>query len=492
MSIMMFWRFLLCLLFGALLPLSFAPFNLYSVAFFSPAFLLYFWLKSTPRQAMLQGFLFAFGNFGVGISWIYISIHYFGNTSPFLAIFLTLFVIVLMSLHFAIFGYLFRKGFQKKSIVIQCVLVFPALWVLMEWVNTAILGFPWLLLGYSQLTTPLRGLAPIIGVYGLSLSVAMISGAMVLLAVQQQFRTHLLCFGIVILWIGTGFLFQHYLWTAPVGNPFKTSLIQGNIPQSIKWDPNFALHNINVYYELTLKQLNSQLIIWPEGALPVTAEDVPQLIDQLSQLAKQGHTTLIFGTTSKHKSTNRYYNAIFMLGQNEGHYLKRHLVPFGEFTPFPYIIKPLAEKFHIDLSDLSEGPKSQPPLQFNSITIAPFICYEVTFPELVLNSAENTEVLLTVSDDSWFGRSIALAQHLQMAQMRSLEMGRYMLLATNTGITAIISAQGNLVVGAPIDTQTVITHDVVPMNGKTPLMRWHYYPLFVIIGLMLFVGLLWA
>ncbi len=485
----MLWRILFTLLAGALLPIAFAPFNIYSLAFFAPALLLYYWLKSTPKQALLLGFIFGCGFFGTGISWVYISIHYFGNASTLLATFLTACVIVLMSLHIAIFGYLFRKLFQKKSLSVQCLLVFPALWVLFELLNTAILGFPWLLLGYSQITNPLKGLAPIIGVHGLSLCVAMISGALVLLITEKRFKTHILSFGVIILIVGSGLIFKDHTWTRPSGKPFKASLIQGNIPQAIKWNPDFVLQNINVYTKLTTKHLDSKLIVWPEGAVPVTAEDIPQFTQQLDTLAKQHNTTIIFGAPSENKKNKRFYNALFMLGNYQGKYLKRHLVHYGEYVPFAAIIRPIDKKLDLIVpQDLSHGPKNQPLLKFNGISIAPFICYEVAYPQLVLNSAENSQLLLTASDDSWFGKSLALTQQLQMSQMRALETGRYMLLATNTGITAFISPTGKILKGAAIDKREVITSDVTPMSGKTPLMRWHYYPIYILIGCFLLIS----
>ena len=182
-------------------------------------------------------------------------------------------------------------------------------------------------------------------------------------------------------------------------------------------------------------------------------------------------------------------NAVFMIGSGHGKYLKRALVPYGEYTPLPWLTKPLAKKFNLALSDISSGPDKQAPLQLNGISIAPFICYEVTFPQLVLKSAEDTQLLLTVSDDSWFGKSIALTQHLQMAKMRALETGRYMLMATNTGITAIISPLGKILHGAEINKQTVVSGFVSAMRGKTPLMIWGYYPIFAIGALMLLATL---
>ena len=345
-------------------------------------------------------------------------------------------------------------------------------------------------MGYSQLTTPLKGLAPIIGVYGLSLVTALIAGALVLLSTKQtrfiKFISLLLIFGS----IGLGWIFKNHAWTKPIGNPIKASLIQGNIPQTIKWDASYVMKNINVYKNLTFENLSSQLIVWPEGAFPIYAQDAKKFIQQLGALAKKNHSNIIFGVPILNTKTQQYYNGLLLIGDNQGEYLKRHLVPFGEYIPLQSIFGKAMQYFKIPMSGFSQGPAHQADLIINNIRIAPFICYEIAFPNEVLNSAENSELLLTLSDDSWFGRSIALAQHLQMAQMRSLETGRYQLLSTNTGITAFISPFGKILKGAPIDKRVVITDDVQPMIGKTPLMMWHYYPVMGLIIVMLMMAMM--
>lgn len=479
---------LFALISGSLLPLAFAPFNFYSLAFFIPALLLYYWLQCSPKQAALLGLIFGCGFFGTGISWIYISIHQFGNTSIVLAALLTALVVITMSLHFVLVGYLHRKCFRYKSKATQCLLAFPALWLLLTFLNIKTLGFPWLLLGYSQLTSPLRNLAPIIGVHGISFFILFVSGALVLFATSKQKKIHLLPLSIIIFIVGASLTLGDHLWTKRDGKPIKVSLIQGNIPQKIKWDAAFLSDNINVYKKLTQKNWGSQLVVWPEGALPVVVQDIPGFMQSLNQTAIDHNTTIITGAPYKNKKTQKYYNAIVMTGKNHGHYLKRHLVPFGEYTPFQSIFKPLAKKFHIPLSDLSHGPKKQGLLQFNQTSIAPFICYEIVFPSLVLDAVKGSNILLAISDDSWFGDSIALPQHLQMAQMRSLETGRYLLLATNTGITAFISPLGNILKSAQVNKREVISRNITPMSGTTPLMQWHYIPVFSLCILLILLS----
>lgn len=487
----MIWLMLASLLSGALLPLAFSPFNIYSVAFILPAILLFIWLRSNAKKAFWLGWLFGIGFFGTGASWIYISIHDFGNSNSFLAGLITFIFVIWMGSYFALFGYVFRKFFSRLSESKQCLLIFPALWVLFEYLRSVLFtGFPWILLGYSQLTTPLQGLAPLVGVYGLSLITALIAGSLVLLATKQKPIIKIIALICIFGTIGLGWIFKGHLWTKPIGNPIKASLIQGNIPFNVKWDETYVMQNINVYKNLTFDHLSSQLIVWPEGAFPVYAQDAEKFIRELGALARKNHSNIIFGVPILNQQTQQYYNGLLLIGDNQGEYLKRHLVPFGEYIPLQSIFGKAMHYFQIPMSGFSRGPKNQPDLKINQIRIAPFICYEIAFPNEVLNAAEHSELLLTLSDDSWFGKSIALAQHLQMAQMRSLETGRPQLLSTNTGITAFISPLGKILKGAPIDQRVVITSDIQPMTGKTPLMWWRYYPVMGMVVLMLVCVLL--
>ncbi|MCX7121248.1 MAG: apolipoprotein N-acyltransferase [Gammaproteobacteria bacterium] len=483
----MIWVSFISLFIGALLPLAFSPFDIYSMAFIIPAILLFVWKKASPKKAFITGWLFGLGFFGTGTSWIFISIHAFGNASTALAALITFLFVAVLAFYPATLGYVFQRYFSRYSDIKKCLLIYPALWVLWEYCRSEFFtGFPWLLLGCTQLTTPLKGLLPVIGTYGLSLIVTVISGALVLLATKQSRFTKIICFVIVFGLIGTGWVLENHAWTKPVGLPIKTSLIQGNIPQEVKWNPAYVMQNINIYKNLTFAHFSSELIVWPEGAFPVYAQDAEKFIHQLGQLAKKNNSNIIFGVPIQNGKND--YNGLLLIGDNQGQYLKRHLVPFGEYTPFYSVFGKAMSYFNIPMSAFSEGPRNQPELKINKIQISPFICYEIAFPIRVLSRAENSEFLITLSDDSWFGKSIALAQHLQMAQVRSLETGRYQLLSTNTGITAVISPFGDIIKGAPIDQRVVITEDVQPMTGETPLMVWRYYPVAGLIILMLLLG----
>ena len=470
-----FFYYLMILLVGALLTLAFAPFHIYSLSFILPAILLYWWLNATPKKSFFIGWIFGFGFFIASCSWIYISLHQFGNAPVWLAGAVTVLFMLILGLYFGLLGYVFKKFFARATLAAQCLFIFPVLWVVIEALrSTLVTGFPWVLLGYAQIDTPIRGLAPLMGVYGLSFVTAMMSGALVLLFTRQSRSLKITSLVLIFGWIGLGWAFSHHAWTKPIGKPLQVSLIQGDIPIDMKWNASSILKNINVYQTLTFQHWDSQLIVWPEGALSVYPQEAKSFISNLNQLAKKHHSNVLFGIPIFHENTKDYFNGLLLIGDNQGKYLKRHLVPFGEYIPMPSIFGKLMSYFQIPMSDFSKGPEKQAPLQIGSIQIAPFICYEIAFSNQVLRYAENSNLLLTISDDAWFGKSIALAQHLQMAQMRSLETGRAQLLDTNTGITAFISPLGEIIKGAPIGERVVITSDVQPMAGKTPLMRWRY------------------
>jgi len=432
---------LLTLFAGALLSLAFAPFNFYSLAFIAPAALLFIWLRSTPWQATYRGFLFGLGFFGVGTSWIYISIHNFGNASVPLAVFITGLFIVAMALYPAAQGYLFRQLFQHKSLTVQCLFVFPATWLIFEglraWLFT---GFPWLSLGYSQVTTPLLAFTPLFSVYGVSLAVCFISGALVMLAASIKSIgmkvTAVIVIGVLMF---SGWILKDRSWTQPAGKSITISLVQGNIPQRMKWQPDQLINILNIYKNLTEKLWNSQLIVWPEAAVPTFPQGVKKYYTQMNKLARQHGDYLIIGSPIYDPTTQKFYNGLQMIGRGKGRYLKRHLLPFGEYTPLTSIFGSLMKKLNIPMSNFSRGPEDQKPLRIGNYNIAAFICYEIAFSREVLRHAKNTQLLINISDDSWFGHSIALDQQVEMAQFRALEIGRPTLLSTNTGITAIIN-----------------------------------------------------
>jgi len=477
---------LLALISGALLPLAFAPFNGFPLSFICITALLFVWLRSTPWQAFWRGFIFGIGFFAVGSSWIYISIHTYGNASSALSGLITAIFIVIMAIFPATLGLFFTWVFKQSRLAIKCLLAFPAMWVVWEWLRSWVFsGFPWLFLGYSQIHSPLRGYAPLIGVYGVSFIVVFIAACLLLLFHHKDIKIKIISVSSIIILFGVGASISTFQWTKPSSKKITVSLVQGNVKQSMKWDMNYLLHILKVYRNETERHWKSDIIVWPEGAIPVVQNQIPSFFNLINSEAEKHHTAVILGTLTTNSKTKQFYNSMVVLGNGKGTYLKRQLVPFGEYTPLKKLFFPLAKKLDIPMSDLSPGPWHQPTLMAAGITIAPYICYEIAYPIKALNSIRDKQLIVTISDDSWFGNSIASPQQLQIAKMRALETGRYLLYANNTGITAIINPNGKVLKMAPTNQQLVLTGTVQPVDGSTPLMRWNYYPMLGIIILCL-------
>ncbi len=473
---------------GALLSLAFAPFNLYALAILCPALLLISWLWVSPLRAFLRGELFGIGFFGISISWVYVSLHVFGHASHFVSVLLTALLILFMALFPAVLGVLLTKFFPKNNLF-KLLLIFPNLWVLLEWVRSWLLtGFPWLFLGYSQVATPLRGLAPVTGIYGISWAVAFSSSLLVVLFVFARKKLGLTLM-IIVLFIGVwslGFALTHIQWTQPIGPATKVSLVQGNIPTQIKWDEAHTIASLNLYEKLTYPLQDNQIIVWPEAAIAYPLNQAEGFINKLNDKLKSQNSALITGIPVD--QDNRFYNGAIAIGNGTGIYLKQHLVPFGEYIPLRFLLEWFGNYLQIPMSDFSSGSHHQPLIIANGIPVATYICYEIAFPELVLRSLPEGQLLITLSDDSWFGKSFAAAQHVEIAQMRALETGRYLLMSTNDAITAIINPQGKVIAFAPLYQVAVLTGTIHAMIGSTPWMKMGSYPILLIMLMLIIVG----
>lgn len=487
---------LAALILGALLTLSFAPYGLFPLAIFCPLGLLLLWRNTTAREACLLGFLFGLGFYGTGVYWVYISMHFFGGVPVALSILFAVVFVSYLALFPSLSGYALQRFFPKPT-TINLTLAFPAIWVFSEWARSFLFtGFPWLFLGYSQTNSPLRGYAPLLSVYAVSLTTLMTSG--LLLSAYEQLKTRngsllnwrfLACLG---LWI-VGSLFAKIPWTHPQGDPINISLVQGNIPQSIKWSPQHLQLSLNRYESLT-KPLwaKNHLIIWPEAAVPLPLQEAQDYIEKLDEQAKAADATLVLGIPIQAEDNLNYYNAIITLGAEHDLYLKRHLVPFGEYTPFLNVLFPLLSFMDIPMSDLISGKMQQPFLKVNGIKILSSICYEIGFPELMHTADKTVGMLLTITNDAWFGKSAAQAQHFQMAIMRAIELQRPVIALGNDGISAIITPEGKVKSIAPSYEVAVLNTTVQARSGLTPWMRNGMDPMLVILVLFLVVATLKA
>lgn len=480
---------LLATLAGALTTLALAPFDIWSLALLSIA-LLYLGLRDlSPRQALWRGWCYGFGLFVAGTSWIYVSIHDYGAASAPLATFLTLVFCAGVALFFALPGWLWARWLRRNEAPLADALAFAALWLAQEvfrgWFLT---GFPWLYAGYSQLNGPLAGLAPVGGMWLVSFVLALTAALLVNLS-RLRSRKLFLVIGLVLLvapWVA-GLGLKGLAWTEPAGAPLKVAAMQGNVAQQMKWDPEQLNAHLALYRDMTFSAQPVDLIVWPETAIPVLKEFAEGYLGVMGRFANERQAALITGVPIRQvdeQGAKRYYNGISIVGQGHGTYLKQKLVPFGEYVPLQDVLRGLIAFFDLPMSDFARGPADQPLLVAKGYQIAPYICYEVVYPEFAASLAAQSQILLTVSNDTWFGTSIGPLQHLQMAQMRALEAGRWMIRATNNGVTGLIDPFGKLAVQIPQFQRGVLYGKVVPMQNLTPYLKWRSWPLAILCGLL--------
>ncbi|WP_461481146.1 apolipoprotein N-acyltransferase [Porticoccus sp.] len=478
------------LLIGAVLPLALAPWNWWPIGILSTAGLVTLLRDLSSRDCFWRSFWFGLGLFGTGVSWVFVSIHDHGQASIPLAALLTALFVIALALVFALPFSLYGAGLNRSAGAM--VLTFPAIWVLGEWWRGWIFsGFPWLYLGYAHTDTWLSGWAPLTGVLGISWIAALCGALLGIAAVPRQkftfSNTGLLA---ILLWLG-GWYLQSLPWTKPVGEPLSIGIIQPALPLPTKWDSTQLNQILELYREDTAPLLGNDLVIWPESAIPTFADQVQPFLASMAASALDRDTALIIGIPTRNGRDPLYYNSVIGLGDGSGSYHKQHLVPFGEYVPFEQWLRGLIAFFDLPMSSFSPGPAGQSPITANGIAIATAICYEIVFPDLVARSANDANLLLTVSNDTWFGHSIGPQQHFQMARMRALENRKPLIRATNDGITALVNTRGQVVAIAPAFSREVLTGYLNPHTGQTPFSKWGSLPVLGF-SLLLVIGIAWS
>ncbi len=468
----------IALMAGALLPLAFAPFGLYPVAFFSLATLFWIWFDSTPRHAALFGLLFGLGQFGVGVSWVYVAIHIFGHAAAPLAALLTALFVITLALFPAVAGYMvaqLRWRMKGASSGWLLLLLMPLIWALFEWIRGWIFtGFPWLGIGYSQIDSPLRGWAPIVGIYGLNWLVALTAGALVWwLKDRQTGRLNRGAIAVVITALASGQALSYIDWTEATGKKLSVALVQGNVAQESKWSREGLQRRLDRYVEMSRPlQGRYDLIVWPENAITQFYHRLEDgFFNPLGEGARAQGSEIVMGVPVQ-RSDGRYHVSMVVAGDAARQYYKRHLVPFGEFLPLDGLLRGLIDFFNMPMSDFAGGPELQPPLSVAGTLAALSICYEDLFGEGYLSQLPEAEILLNGSNNGWYGDSLAAHQHLEIARMRSLELGRWTVRATTNGISVIIDPHGVITHRSAQFEPAVVTGEVQPMQGSTPYIIW--------------------
>ncbi|MGF1528070.1 MAG: apolipoprotein N-acyltransferase [Candidatus Competibacterales bacterium] len=491
------WREALACAAGGATALAFAPIHQVYAAIFGPAVLFALWRGLGVWRAARVGLGYGLGLFGVGVSWVYVSLHTFGQAPVAFAALATVLLVAFMALYLALLGVGFAVLAPRPGLP-RLLGVVPALWVLLEALRSHLFtGFPWLLVGYSQIDTPLGELAPWGGVYLVSWATIFTAGGLVALGeavIRRHWRQGLgLVLAVGLVW-GAGALASQVRWTTPHGAPQAVTLIQGNVDARQRWGAGGLQAILDHYLALSYRfGADSPLVVWPELAIPLLYEQLPRdYLVQLDRLTAGGERGLLLGIADGSWMTGAIYNAMVGVGNVSGRYYKRQLVPFGEYLPLRWAFGLFHQWVEIPMADFTPGPAVQDPIEVGDQPVGMAICYDAAYGHLLRRGIETARWLVTVSNDAWFGDSLAPAQHLQIARMRAKELERPMARATNTGISAFIDERGRVMDRTRQFVATGLTGTLQPRQGLTPLGRFGDGGVFALVVLTLGAGILAA
>lgn len=468
---------------GALLPLAFAPFHYWVLAPLCLAGLFLTLEGADSKRAFVNALAFGLPCFFGGTYWTFISVSVFYGAPVALGIAATVGLVVALTLFFAI-AIAIAARFVRLEGELGMLVAMPAVWVLAEWCrNWMFSGFGWLSIGYSQSDTWLMAFAPVAGLHGVSLAVALTAAAIGMwLRARPGVRSR--CVAVVALLWGGAWLLHGMRWTQPGPTFLNIAIAQAAVPQDQKWLPEQYVPTLEKYRTLSLLASGSDIVVWPEVAVPnLFASARPFLETVQSELGEAGGT-LVTGILRDHADGNER-NAVVAMTPEPQFYIKRHLVPFGEYLPLPDFALDWLRGMRIPFPDIGAGVQQQPLLQVAGEAIAVSICYEDVFGAEQLSFFPEATLIVNVANDAWFGRSIAAEQHLQIARMRAAEVGRYVLRATNTGISAVIDPLGNLVETGPKFEMALLSQAIQGFTGATPYVRYGNYPVIVLAFAML-------
>ncbi len=481
------WRLAAAFGTGASLNVAFAPFGLWPIAVLAPAALFALIRGLPPRRAGWTGAAFGAGLFAFGTYWLYTCLHVFGLVPLWLTLILQAALIALMSAYSAALCYLANR-FWLKAGATRAWLVLPVLWVLLEWLRGwALSGFPWLSLGYAMIDSPLKGWAPLLGVYGVTWAVATIAAALnVLLMPAVPAARRAIALGAIVALFLIPAVLGRYGWTRVSGPSLAVAAVQGAVPQDQKWQANNLDATMTRYSQLTADAWGARLIVWPEAALPVLANEIPDYLRRLQELGRAHGADFAIGLVNYQAKNNQYFNGLLVLSDSGGGwYYKRHLVPFGEYFPVPKFVRSWMRLMSLPYDDFTPGADRQTTLSAAGQKLGLTICYEDAFGNQQLRVLRDATLLINVTNNAWYGNSTAPHQHLQISRMRALEAGRYLVRAANDGITAVIGPQGEIVARLPQFQEAVLRAEVRPMTGLTPYARFGNYPVVIGAGLLL-------
>ena len=466
---------------GGFAVLAFAPFEFAPAALLSLIGLFWLWGQAeTAKQAFKIGLWFGLGLFGLGVSWLFSSIYIYSHVALPLAILATLIFILFLSLYMGLAGALARAFYHPRVVSISYVVLFPAVWVLVEWLRSTLFGgFPFLIFGTSHVGTWLDGYAPVFGVLGVSWVLAISAGAILWMITRQAWTGASLIMAVI--WLG-GAALQEVQWVKPKGEPIKVALVQGNIPQDQKWESRAFFPTLKKYVTATKQNLDVDIVVWPETAVPAYYDVVAKgALKQFIQDAQLLETDIIAGIITREADHIHYYNAIVNFHHPAQAYRKHHLVPFSEYFPLSDALYALTQLFDIPFSQFTKGDYPPKTMKLAGHEVGLSICYETAFGEELAELIPPAELMITVSNDAWFAHTLEPAQQLQEVQMRALELGREFARATNTGLTAIVDIKGQIKQQIPAYQFGVLKGQVQPYEGETFFAKWKQLPILMVL-----------
>jgi apolipoprotein N-acyltransferase len=469
---------------------SFEPFGWWPLQFLLLAYLFYrVGLGQSVKRATLLGWAFGFGWSVGAMHWLYILMTRFAHLPAILGAL----GIVLLGLYMGLFG-AFATGIatwlrRRWSLPLGSfvLLALPVAWGVSEWMRGWVFtGFPWSVSGYAHVTSPLAGYAPLIGVYGIGVLVALCAGCLVMLTQRKRLQA----VGLLAALLAVGAVMRTVEWTQETGAPITVRLLQGNVPQDHKFDYAF-LASILDKYQGMVTAAPADLIATPETAIPSFPQQLPQgYLENLQRFASTSGSTLALGIPLL-DGPRQYANSVIALSPQPAPYRydKAHLVPFGEFIPPGF--RWFTDMLNIPLNDATRGKAMQAAFPVKDQLVLPNICYEDVFGEEIAyqlrNAPRPATLLLNMSNLSWYGQSYAIPQHLQISRMRTLETGRPMLRSTNDGATAVIDGRGVVKQVLPFYTEGVLNATVRGTSGMTPFIRFGNYA-FLLLGALALLG----
>lgn len=474
---------------GGIFSFALAPYHYWWLALLSPALLYACLNQRSAPHAFFIGWSYGIGLWFVGAFWLYHSIHYYGDTSAWLSVVLIGILALVMGLFSAVQTWVYRRFFPETP------LTFAPIWITFEWLKTWLFtGFPWLFVGYAFTERFLDAYAPVFGIFSISFIAVLIATG----CIEVFKKRFVWCVPLTLILLSVWGVSKLSFVAPTQEKPLSVSLVQGNIPQDIKWLSQFQDKTLEIYQNLSASEWGRDLIVWPESSIPTSQNTIEPFLNQMKNEAQLHHSAWVTGipyfdeAKSEQTGKNHFYNALMASGANiSGLYQKQRLVPFGEYIPLSGLLKWVLPALQNDASSggFVAGDHNQHPLNIQGHALGAAICYEVAYPNLTRINAQQTDFMVTVSNDAWFTGTAGPWQHLQMVQMRAKENGRWFIRATNTGVTAFINEQGHIVKQAPLDVPYVLRGELPSMSGQTLYNRLGDYPILIFGTVLLLLGL---